>query len=284
MKKYYSFEDALEFLNVNQKIKYRMSDLQDMIARQMIRPCFYYKGIIAKACFTGEKNGAVYIGEQFLLNGYLDLGARVLEDRKLVQPPFFVKEAIQIASLLNPTEPPKYNRGEVDKNGYPIFFIVQTEALLDAPATKNIFLYESALFGINLPLEKIFISIDELEKIVQPQQLEKQNLTPAEPITTLKLTRQPPAEPVNTQPDTLLSTILDPSHPDHAPDLAIAVKLWLELYGQEEKTKHSHSHGADLFLEKQQLQTTAKQRVKEITSPIKHWNKQRRKAFDEAQK
>lgn len=74
------------------------------------------------------------------------------------------------------------------------------------------------------------------------------------------------------------------NHPDHAPDLAIAVKLWLDLYGRDEKTKHSHSHGADLFLEKQHIQTTAKARIKEITSPIKNWNKQRRKAFDEAQK
>lgn len=88
---------------------------------------------------------------------------------------------------------------------------------------------------------------------------------------------------VTMQPDKRLSAILDPNDSNHAPELALAVKLWLELYGRDEKTKHSHSHGADLFLQKQPFQSTAKERVKEITSPIKNWNKQRRKAFDEAQ-
>lgn len=98
-------------------------------------------------------------------------------------------------------------------------------------------------------------------------------------------------DPVTKQNDTVkmhfdkrLSAILDPNDSNHAPELALAVKLWLELYGRDEKTKHSHSHGADLFLQKQPFQSTAKERVKEITSPIKNWNKQRRKAFDEAQK
>lgn len=186
MKKYYSFEDALDFLNANQKYKYRMHDLQDMIARQIIFPCFYYKGSIAKAVFMAGKTGMICTGEKFFFNGYLDLGVRIFNDIKFIKPPFFVKEAIQMVSMSIPNESPKYYRGELDKNGHPVFFIVITEALLDMPATKSTFLYESALFGISLPLEQIFISIDELEKIVQPQQVEKQNLTPTESITTLQ--------------------------------------------------------------------------------------------------
>ena len=91
-------------------------------------------------------------------------------------------------------------------------------------------------------------------------------------------------EPIYKQPDAQLLAILDTNHPDHAPDLAIAVKLWLDLYRRDEKTKHSHSHGADLFLGKEQLQSTAKERIKEITSPIKNWNKQRLGAYNNAKK
>lgn len=101
----------------------------------------------------------------------------------------------------------------------------------------------------------------------------------------------PEHDPVNEQHeadamqlDRRLSAILDPNDSNHAPELALAIKLWLELYGRDEKTKHSHSHGADLFLQKQSFQATAKERVREITSPIKNWNKQRLDAYKKARK
>lgn len=80
-----------------------------------------------------------------------------------------------------------------------------------------------------------------------------------------------------------LQGILDTSHPEHAPDLAAAIQLWYSLYGSEEKTEHSHTRGAELFLEKMSLPNTAKERIREIATPRKYWKKQRSDAYLAAQ-
>jgi hypothetical protein len=72
-----------------------------------------------------------------------------------------------------------------------------------------------------------------------------------------------------------LAAVLDPTHRDHAPDLAEAIRLWLALYGGE-RTQHSHSAACNHWLKAQGISGTAANRIKEISSPQHAWDAQRK--------
>lgn len=77
-----------------------------------------------------------------------------------------------------------------------------------------------------------------------------------------------------------LAAVLDPTHPDHAPDLADAIRLWLALYGGE-TTKHSHGTGYKHWMKAQGINQnfidgTAGERIRDISSPHRVWDAQRK--------
>lgn len=77
-----------------------------------------------------------------------------------------------------------------------------------------------------------------------------------------------------------LAAVLDTTHPDHAPDLAEAIRLWLALYGGE-TTKHSHSNACGHWMKGQGISDSfingsAGKRIKEVTSPQRAWDAQRK--------
>jgi hypothetical protein len=77
-----------------------------------------------------------------------------------------------------------------------------------------------------------------------------------------------------------LAAVLDPTHADHAPDLAEAIRLWLALYGGE-APKHSHSAACGHWMKAQGISdsfidSTAGKRIKEVTSPQRAWDAQRK--------
>lgn len=79
-----------------------------------------------------------------------------------------------------------------------------------------------------------------------------------------------------------LALLFDTTRPEHAPDLAMAVRLWLELYGGEQRTKLSHSAASDHFFRRNPSATTAKDRIKEVCSPQSIWKASRKDAYQQA--
>lgn len=98
--------------------------------------------------------------------------------------------------------------------------------------------------------------------------------------------KEPPKQQVNNQiPHTTadqLAFIFDTTRPEHAPDLAMAIRLWLELYGGEKPTTKSHSAASDHFFRRNPLAENAKNRIKEVCSPQSIWKASRKDAYQQA--
>lgn len=264
---------ALSYDQVIQKIKQHKPDIDPSIylyqclELDKIAPIFFFKSRVKRQ--TATKNGIEWRYANFC-------GWAASYDRKLND---FFRVGYQPSA--NDTLTVSFDR----------LFLVHAERRFDweTPQTPDeeleVKLYPPLPWHLADNSEKFSISRTNIcFWVTDASELNQIDATPTDTATVNEDDLTTQREPIYKQPDAQLLAILDTNHPDHAPDLAIAVKLWLDLYGRDEKTKHSHSHGADLFLGKEQLQSTAKERIKEITSPIKNWNKQRLGAYNNAKK
>lgn len=78
-----------------------------------------------------------------------------------------------------------------------------------------------------------------------------------------------------------LKILLDSTHQYFSPDLAIAVQLWIECYKDQNPLSSSHESTVNDFLKRNyqniEIATKAKERIQEITSPLKNWGIERKK-------
>lgn len=85
----------------------------------------------------------------------------------------------------------------------------------------------------------------------------------------------------NLNDESQLSTLLDAAHPYYAPDLALAVQLWIECYKDQKPYSSSHESTVNDFLKRNyeeiEMATKAKERIQEISSPFKNWGSERKK-------
>ncbi|GAA5555493.1 hypothetical protein Asch01_00182 [Acinetobacter schindleri] len=86
---------------------------------------------------------------------------------------------------------------------------------------------------------------------------------------------------LNPSNESQLSTLLDETHPYYAPDLALAVQLWIECYKDQKPYSASHESTVNDFLKRNyeaiEMATKAKERIQEISSPFKNWGSERKK-------
>lgn len=132
---------------------------------------------------------------------------------------------------------------------------------------------------ISYNLEDILVPRAELDALIAQHQADG-TPSPAPVAVTEPAPQQTeaPPEALSAKASALpaaLAAVLDTTHPDHAPDLAEAIRLWLALYGGE-RTQHSHSAACNHWLKAQGISGTAANRIKEISSPQHAWDAQRK--------
>ena len=138
-----------------------------------------------------------------------------------------------------------------------------------------------------------------VERIAIPPNLESLNRTITElkqdvsnkddEITRLKA-RIAELEAKNTQLSTTITTnnefslLFDKNHECFAPDLVYAIRLWNDIYANDQKKKDSHTNLANTWIEKHtqynkhaQGCEQAKGRIREITTPLKDFGAKRLK-------
>lgn len=145
--------------------------------------------------------------------------------------------------------------------------------------------------NISYKQEDMLIPRAELDALIAQHQADS---TPAPaPVAASQPESEPAPQDTEAKPEDLnakasalpagLEAVLDPTHDDHAPDLAEAIRLWLALYGGE-RTQHSHSAACDHWLKAQGISaafidSTAGKRIKEISTPQRVWETQRKKVY-----
>ncbi len=96
-------------------------------------------------------------------------------------------------------------------------------------------------------------------------------------LATLKANTQSHT-PIN---DEHLAVIMDKANPYHAPDLAHAINLWLDLYNTGKQSQDSHHNRVNNWIRNNtgysESNTQTIKRIREITTPLQQWNNNRSK-------
>lgn len=134
-------------------------------------------------------------------------------------------------------------------------------------------------------LENIRLSVDEVQSYITLQYFD--DLTTPEQSRIAELEseladlKQQSNQKADNTVNSLLTAIHDKNNEHHAPDLSHSIKLWNDLYINGQIGTDSHSNKADIWINTNtgygDNAKSSTDRIKEISSPSKHWSPHRKK-------
>lgn len=135
-------------------------------------------------------------------------------------------------------------------------------------------------FKVKITRNDLLFDLEQLDSITGNDETAKLHTRIAElenKLATLKANTQSHT-PIN---DEHLAVIMDKANPYHAPDLAHAINLWLDLYNTGKQSQDSHHNRVNNWIKNNtgysESNTQTIKRIREITTPLQQWNNNRSK-------
>jgi len=266
LKKYLRPKEAADYLTQHTGHPYTLNDIQDLCREGCLKLVIAYTGYLATDEIFEESPRKQYWmrATGFFLSRLALIAFNSTQPHSFQEAPLMVKWEI--------IETTNAELAQLETR-----FIPFAELPVKARSQR----IRDAIFD---PCNDIFVPRSELDALIAQHQADS-TPSPAPVAVTEPAPQQTeaPPEALSAKASALpaeLAAVLDTTHPDHAPDLAEAIRLWLALYGGE-TTKHSHSNACGHWMKAQGISdsfidSTAGRRIKEVTSPQRAWDAQRK--------
>lgn len=305
---YLTLAETVDFLNYSRDINtssYDYAKLRDIARRKLITPCFYFDGYVGS--FRGDSDHALYTE---IITGYFTyrlLNEEICSDDSHMKLPnngvmiykvlekqtaeyvdyddvflFYDKpqrldEAEKYKLTHIESEEIRFSKRELD--GY--LASLANTSQDDTPAQNNSKLLakveqlQAENDDLNARLSTARNTYKQHQNEIKElkSQLEKANADSAELKEQLSNKIDAPAD------ESILQTILDESHEDHAPDLKHAIQLWIDLYIHGGIKSDSHSSKANIWIRTNtnyaENANSSIGRIREIATPLKDFGAKR---------
>lgn len=263
---YYSIDVAMQVITANTDIICDEAKLIDLYRQRKIDIYTWHEGHIIHIIFDNFPEYVIravsYYNNFFKVDRSDDVYKILNDDKKITEIKGWISEKNKATNFLH---------GFLFINEKQI-----TQRLLDSLQVKPLSFIE---------LEEEF-GISTTDKILKKSDLRVKKADISNFIQDYKLEKERHGIASSFE-DSALLALLDDSHPYYAPDLAIGVKMWLEIYKDADPLKKSpHKPNFDSFLNKHgiKMNEESNKRLREVSSPLSSWSTLRKEKLAEAER